>query len=55
MALRSVPPRKSSLNDPAIREFLDGLAVLIAQRIREGLRDRDVEYAAKAASGGKAC
>ena len=29
-----VRPRKSSpLNDPVIREFLDGLAVLIARRI----------------------
>jgi len=35
MAARPAPQRKSksSLNDPGIREFLDGLAVLIARRI----------------------
>ncbi len=43
MALK-LPPRTSPLANPAIREFLEGLAVLIARRIVAGTEGESVEY-----------
>ena len=45
MAVRSAPLRKSPLDNPSIREFLDGLAILIARRILAGTQGQPVEYA----------
>jgi hypothetical protein len=42
MALK-LPPRPSPLANPAIRQFLDGLAVLIARRIGAGTQGKTVE------------
>ncbi len=55
MALKSSPSSSSPLSNPAIREFLDGLAVLIACRILEGMKGKGVEYAAKPRSGETKC
>jgi hypothetical protein len=49
MALK-VPQRSCSLDNPAVKEFLDGIAVLVAQRILVGTRGQNVEYNAKVKS-----
>jgi hypothetical protein len=53
--VRSAPQRKSPLDNPEIREFLDGLAVLIARRIVEGHKGESVEYRTAEAREAKAC